>query len=291
MSHTHISSFFHFLWSTKDRQNFIADSIKPRFYQYICGIVRTHGGSVLTLGGTENHVHLLCYTPETLSNSVLMNRVKTRSSAWLHQTFADCHLLKWETGYVSLGVSDSKIEEIKKFVKIQERYHQKHSYEDELLTILNQNNIEFHPDYFLSNTHSKQFFHIIWSTKERENIIIDSLQPELYNFIGTILRDPRIKLISVGGMSDHVHLLLDIPPVFAIADIVRNIKTESSLWLNKELSRTKKFCNSFSWQPGYGAFTVSSSLMPSVSNYILNQKEHHQMKSSETEWNEFIKRF
>lgn len=283
MSHTHVSSFFHFFWSTKDRQPYISEKLKPRLYGFISGIVRNYGGKVLSYGGTDDHIHLLCFTPPNVSNSILIKETKARSSAWIHHEFSDLKTFKWEKGFGSISVSTSKIDHFKKFIETQEKFHQGKTFKDELILILKQNNIEYHPDYFLENTHSKQLFHIIWSTKEREKAFTNDLQKELYSYIRGIISYKKCESIAIGGMSDHLHILVDIPPKLALADFVHSIKTETSTWLNHVKTRGK-----FLWQPGYGAFSVSSSLVPTIVEYILNQEEHHMGYNFDAEWNNLV---
>ena len=137
-----------------------------------------------------------------------------------------------------------------------------------------------------SSTHTNLLFHIIYSTKYRRNLITPDVHERLYEYIGGTVRAKKGNLIKIGGMPDHVHILARLSPTLAVADVVRDIKANSSKWMNDQ----SEIANSFEWQKGYGAFTVSYSNIPPVQEYIQNQKEHHGAKTFQEEYIEFLKR-
>ena len=122
-------------------------------------------------------------------------------------------------------------------------------------------------------------FHVVFSTYERVPLIDKELQRVLFPFLGGKVRSQRGVLIEVGGMPDHVHCLLKIPPSQTVSDMVRAIKSSSSAWI-KGLRPDQPF----RWQVGYGAFTVSPSQVESVRRYIRNQEQHHRDRSFQTEY-------
>ncbi len=122
----------------------------------------------------------------------------------------------------------------------------------------------------MAATYTQLLFHLVFSTKHRQPIITPQLQKPLYAYIGGIISEFRGALLAAGGMPDHVHLLVNLRAVPSIAKHVNAIKGSSSRWLNKE-NRAERFY----WQAGYGAFSVSTSQLPSVRRYIENQQEHH----------------
>jgi putative transposase len=101
------------------------------------------------------------------------------------------------------------------------------------------------------------------------------VQERLYEYIGGIVRDEGGILLEIGGVPDHVHLLVRLKADRAVAEMVRLIKANSSKWMNEEHPQDGRF----SWQAGYGAFTVSESHVPSVQRYIRGQREHHAKSS------------
>ena len=129
-------------------------------------------------------------------------------------------------------------------------------------------------------------YHVVFATKYRKPSIINNLQERLYQYIGGTLRARKGLLIEIGGVADHVHILTQLSPTLAVADVVRDVKTNSSKWMN-DLPEVR---SQFEWQKGYGAFTVSYSQIASVQEYIRNQEEHHKRKSFQDEYIEFLKR-
>ena len=129
-------------------------------------------------------------------------------------------------------------------------------------------------------------YHLIWSTKHRQPLISEDIRDRLFQYIGGIIRDDGGKLLAAGGMPDHVHLLADIGKQQSVVEAVRDIKANSSGWIHKTFPQYQ----SFAWQTGYGAFTVSYSSVEAVKNYIANQAEHHRKRTFQEEFVEFLQR-
>ena len=136
----------------------------------------------------------------------------------------------------------------------------------------------------MSHTFYKHYYHLIWSTKERQHLILDEYKERIFEFLGGSLKAAGCASLQAGGVKDHVHILARIPSKYAVADIVRDIKIASSKWINASLPKSK----GFSWQEGYGSFSVSKSLTDAVENYILNQEQHHKVKSFREEFIELL---
>ena len=129
-------------------------------------------------------------------------------------------------------------------------------------------------------------YHIVFATKYRTPSIRSDVQERLYEYIGGIVRERKGSLIEIGGTADHVHLLTRLSASLALADVVRDVKAISSKWMNER----PKTLQTFEWQKGYGAFTVSYSHRDVVRTYIQNQEEHHRTKSFQEEYIELLKR-
>ena len=114
--------------------------------------------------------------------------------------------------------------------------------------------------------------HCIFSTKHRDHAIPQDLQDRAWAFIGGIARRCGMTAVAVGGMTDHVHILLLLAPTVALATAIQKIKANSSRWMHEQTGRK------FEWQEGYAAFSVSISQMDATVEYILNQKKHHQRR-------------
>jgi len=135
----------------------------------------------------------------------------------------------------------------------------------------------------MAGTYTNLLFHIVFSTKERRRLITPAIEDELHKYIGGIVRNLEGSLLEANGDMDHLHLLIVLKPKCALSDVVRDIKANSSAWLN-DRARIYKF----GWQDGYAAFTVSESQAPRVSGYIRNQKNRHRRLSYKEELLELL---
>ena len=132
----------------------------------------------------------------------------------------------------------------------------------------------------MSGTYTQLVYHIVFSTKNRYNLIVPSLEESLYRYIGGIIRQLDGVCLEINGMSDHVHLLTRLPPKVALSDTLREIKANSSKWVNASHGGLHKF----GWQDGYAAFSVSKSKIESVRGYVRGQKTHHTRTDFRTEF-------
>ncbi len=128
--------------------------------------------------------------------------------------------------------------------------------------------------------------HLIFSTKNREPLIVGDFVPQLHEYIGGICRGKGNVLVAAGGMPDHVHLLVSLGRQASVADVVRDIKSNSSAWIHETCQQLR----GFAWQIGYGAFGVSHSSVGEVKKYIAGQHEHHRVRSFQEEFLLFLER-
>jgi len=143
-------------------------------------------------------------------------------------------------------------------------------------------------DYtFMANTYTQIHIHFVFAVKFRQAIIHTEWKGELYKYITGIIRNNNHKLLAINGVSDHVHILIGIRPAQSISDLMKNIKQDSSRWINKN-----KFLKThFEWQEGYGAFSYSKSQLNAVINYIDNQEVQHKKKTFREEYIDFLEKF
>ena len=127
--------------------------------------------------------------------------------------------------------------------------------------------------------------HIVFSTKHREPFIAPDLAPRLYGYIGGIARGADSPLVVAGGTADHIHLLVSLGRRTCVADLVRDLKANSSGWVHDNFPEKA----SFAWQAGYGAFAVSKSNVETVKAYIARQEEHHKKRTFQDEFREFLR--
>ena len=129
----------------------------------------------------------------------------------------------------------------------------------------------------MAHSYVSAVFHVVFSTKERMQLIRPAVQPNLWNYLAGIARNLRIQALAIGGVENHVHLLLVLPADQKLSDAVRTLKCNSSRWMRESSPR-------FAWQEGYGAFSVSPSQLDRVKHYIEHQTVHHQRRSFEEEF-------
>jgi putative transposase len=135
----------------------------------------------------------------------------------------------------------------------------------------------------LSHTYAQNHLHVVFSTKERKKIIEPAMQPRLWAYMAGTARNHEFLVLANGGMEDHAHLLIQLPPVLALAKAVSLLKSNSSTWM-------KDHGLNFSWQEGYGAFSVSASNLEAVKRYIANQEKHHRKITFEDEFITLLKK-
>lgn len=114
---------------------------------------------------------------------------------------------------------------------------------------------------------------------------MQDIESRIWSYIGGIARAHSMKALQVGGIEDHIHALIMAPPIIAPCQIAQYLKGASSAWIHDEFPQLKNF----SWQDGYGAFSVSKSNIPDVIRYIQNQREHHRTKTFQEEYREFLR--
>jgi REP element-mobilizing transposase RayT len=134
----------------------------------------------------------------------------------------------------------------------------------------------------MPHTYSENTLHVVFSTKDRRASMSVEFQPMMWAYAAGVCRSLGIVALAIGGTDNHMHLLVQIPPSLPVAKVVSTIKSNTSRWAGEHVKR-------FAWQRGYGAFSVSHSVIPAVVRYIQNQKAHHQKVDFETEFAGFLK--
>ena len=139
----------------------------------------------------------------------------------------------------------------------------------------------------MSDTYSQIYIQVVFAVKGRQNLISDKWKTELHKYISGIITNKGQKSIIVNGVQDHIHCFIGLKPSMAISDLVRDIKNNSSKYINEKGFLPGKF----QWQEGFGAFSYAYSQVKNVYNYILNQEEHHKRKSFKNEYLELLREF
>ena len=139
----------------------------------------------------------------------------------------------------------------------------------------------------MPGTFSQIYIQIVFAVKGRQNLISNNWNTELHKYIAGIVKGKGQKSIIVNGMADHIHAFIGLKPAMPISDLVRDMKNNSSNFINEQ----KFVKGKFAWQEGYGAFSYSHSHIGKVYDYILNQEMHHKKKTFKQEYLQFLKKF
>ena len=139
----------------------------------------------------------------------------------------------------------------------------------------------------MANSYSNVYIMIVFAIKERFCLLNENIETELFSYMSKIISNRKHHLIAVNGYRDHVHLLINLHPDQSISDLVRDIKSISSKFINEK----KWFAGKFQWQSGYGVFSYSESQIQDVIAYVNNQKIHHKTFSFKMEYLKLLQVF
>ena len=139
----------------------------------------------------------------------------------------------------------------------------------------------------MANTYSQIYIQTVFAVDGRLSLIRPEFKEELYKYMTGIVRNKKQKLLAINGMSDHVHILIGLKPAMALADLVRDIKADSSDFINRKKWIRGRFC----WREGYGAFSYGHSQLGTIIRYIQNQEQHHRRRTFKDEYLTWLKKF
>lgn len=139
----------------------------------------------------------------------------------------------------------------------------------------------------MAGTYSQIYIQIVFAVQGRQNLLQKPWRDEVFKYMAGIIKGKGQKPIIVNGVADHVHVFVGLKPSTAISDLVRDIKNNSSNFINDH----QWVVGRFSWQDGYGAFPYSHSAIENVYNYVLNQEQHHTKQTFKDEYLDFLKKF
>jgi REP element-mobilizing transposase RayT len=134
---------------------------------------------------------------------------------------------------------------------------------------------------------SNILLHIVFSTKNRVDSISEEIEAELYAYIASICKSYKCDLIKIGGTSNHIHILCTLARTVSVSTLIEKLKSGSSKWIKTKAEELELF----SWQSGYGVFSIGQSQIPFVEKYIINQKSHHSKISFMDEFREFLHKY
>jgi REP element-mobilizing transposase RayT len=139
----------------------------------------------------------------------------------------------------------------------------------------------------MAGTYSQIYIQYVFAVKGRQNLLQKPWRDEVFKYMAGIIKGKNQKPIIVNGVADHVHVFAGIKPAMNISDLVRDIKNNSSNFINEN----KFLRGKFSWQEGYGSFSYSHSQLDNVYQYIMSQEDHHRKKTFKEEYLDFLQRF
>ena len=128
--------------------------------------------------------------------------------------------------------------------------------------------------------------HCVWSTKNRQPFLTSDLHERLWPYLSGIAKENKMKTLAIGGVADHVHMLVSLPPTLSIAKAIQLLKGNSSKWIHETFPKMR----SFEWQEGYGAFSIGLSAVDATVSYIKNQAEHHRPRSFREEFKTMLRK-
>ena len=134
------------------------------------------------------------------------------------------------------------------------------------------------------STYTRILYHIVFATKDRQSVLADSRRDDLYRYMNGVIKNNRSWPVWTNGVKDHVHILLSVHPVVALAELLKDVKAASSIWIKEK----KVFPNFVGWQEGYGAFTHSLRDEPELIAYLKQQEEHHRKVTFEEEYRKLL---
>ena len=144
---SYISSYFHCVFSTKERRPFITPELRDRLWPFLGGIARQNQMKALEIGGVADHVHLLLSLPSTMAIAKALQLLKGGSSKWVHETFPDQRAFAWQEEYGAFSVSVSQLDKTIAYIKGQEMHHRKVTFQEEFMTLLQKHLIEYDDRY------------------------------------------------------------------------------------------------------------------------------------------------
>jgi putative transposase len=147
MSQSFTNLLYHIIFSTKERRPLITSAYEPRLYEYIGGIIKGTGGISLAINGAEDHVHVLAKLRPDRAISDVLRDLKSNATGWMHDVFPEVRDFSWQRGYGAFTVSQSNVEEVRRYLQRQKKHHQTVSSRDEFIRCLKANGIEYDQRY------------------------------------------------------------------------------------------------------------------------------------------------
>ena len=147
MPHSYVSSFFHCVFSTKEREANISVDLQERLWPYIGGIAKENKMKAIAIGGTRDHLHVLLSLPSTLAIAKVIQLIKGASSKWVHETFPSRQLFSWQEGYGAFSIGISQLQETIAYIQSQDVHHRRVTFQEEFMAFLKKHGMEYDERY------------------------------------------------------------------------------------------------------------------------------------------------
>jgi len=147
MGHSYTNLLYHIVFSTKERQPWLDPETSARLYEYLGGAIRSQGGASINLNGCADHIHMLAKLRQDKAFSDVLRAIKANSSGWIHQTFPKLRSFAWQSGYGAFTVSQSQIERVQRYIANQQKHHQRVSFKEEFIALLEAHGVEYDERY------------------------------------------------------------------------------------------------------------------------------------------------
>ncbi len=147
MGHSYTNLLYHVVFSTKERHPWLDPEISTRLYDYLGGAIRSEGGTSMSINGCADHIHILAKLRQDKAVSDVLRAIKANSSGWIHFTFRALRGFAWQSGYGAFSVSQSQVEKVQRYIANQQRHHQRVSFKEELIALLDAHGIEYDERY------------------------------------------------------------------------------------------------------------------------------------------------
>ncbi len=144
---SYVSAYFHCVFSTKDRRPLITPELRARLWPFMGGIARQNDLKAVEIGGTEDHVHILLSVPASVPIAKAMQLIKGGASKWVHETFPELRVFRWQEEYGAFSVSVSQLDVVTRYIRGQAEHHRKLTFREEFLALLKRHRISYDPKY------------------------------------------------------------------------------------------------------------------------------------------------
>jgi len=147
MGHSYTNLLCHIVFSTKERQSWLDTETSARLYEYLGGAIRSEGGANISINGCTDHIHILAKLRQDKAVSDVFRAIKANSSGWIHRTFPKLRTFAWQSGYRAFTVSQSQIERVQRYIANQQKHHQRVSFKEEFIALLEAHGVEYDERY------------------------------------------------------------------------------------------------------------------------------------------------